>query len=118
MLPEIQLVYDRDCPNVAAAREVLSQAMHRCGLDPRWVEYERNQQALPVEYLGYGSPTILIDGVDSIGEAPMGSGGRRCRLYPCGSRIQGVPSVETVVAAIERAANARRAPSMDPSGRS
>lgn len=118
MRPEIELVYDRDCPNVPAARAVLSEALHRCGLGPGWVEHERSQEALPVGYLGYGSPTILIDGEDSIGEAPAGAAIPSCRLYPGERRVQGVPSVETVVAAIKRAADARRAPPMGSPRRS
>ena len=50
----------------------------------------------PEHLRGWGSPTILIDGVDVAGGRPSGSS---CRLYP-GSDRPGVPSLDTLRAAL------------------
>jgi len=37
----VELIYDADCPNVAAARCLLIQAFARTGVSARWCEWER-----------------------------------------------------------------------------
>ena len=58
----VDLVYDLDCPNVAAARTALAEAFVVAGLAPLWNEHCRTDGALPAHVEGYGSPTILVDG--------------------------------------------------------
>jgi hypothetical protein len=48
-----------------------------------------------------GSPTILIDGKDPFGD-PGDQTSLSCRLYDVGGSIDGAPSVEQLVAALER----------------
>lgn len=105
MRPEIVLVYDRECPNVPAAREALRKALRRSGYPQRWIEWDRNDRCAPELRLGYGSPTILVDGVDVMGEAPSGKAASSCRLYPSDNGLRGAPSVSALVAAIIRAAS-------------
>ena len=43
----IELIYDADCPNVAAARSTLSEAFVRTGMNARWREWERSSSNVP-----------------------------------------------------------------------
>ncbi len=102
MKPEITLVYDVDCPNVNAARTALGQAIARARLDPGWIECERTTPGLPQRFLRFGSPTILVNGKD-VADEP-GAAAACCRIYQTPDGLRGVPPVEAIVAAIERAA--------------
>jgi hypothetical protein len=97
--PAVTLVYDADCPNLPAARVALREAFERAGLEPRWIEYNRARPGTPVSLLRYGSPTILIDGVDVAGDAEQAVGAS-CRVYPSERGLCGVPSVESIARAI------------------
>ena len=80
--PEIrvELIYDADCPNVAAARSVLIKAFTMTGTSARWREWERSAPDAPEYAKGYGSPTILIDGQDVGGVNPQAVAAS-CRIY-------------------------------------
>src|SRR5216683_5788608 len=97
--PGITLVYDADCPNLPAARFALREALEHEGLEPQWVEYDRAAVGTPAPLLRYGSPAILVDGVDVAGEAGR-AGAASCRVYPSERGLCGVPSAETIAAAI------------------
>lgn len=97
--PEVTLVYDADCPNVPAARVALRAALERAGLEPQWIEYDRAAPGTPVSLLRYGSPTILVDGVDVAGEAERVAAAS-CRVYPSERGLCGVPPVEALARAI------------------
>jgi hypothetical protein len=101
MKPEITLIHDVDCPNAAAARALLREALVRLGLEPEWIEQDRS---VP----GYGSPTILVDGTDVAGETGDASA-PSCRVYSGEHGLRGVPSIEAIVAAITRSRAARGA---------
>ena len=98
-MPKVELVYDRDCPNVSEARAQLRRAFARTRLEPSWREWQADAPDCPEHARGYGSPTILIDGRDVAG-AERGVRAS-CRLYarPDGS-MRGVPSVEMIEAAL------------------
>ncbi len=96
----VDLVYDPDCPNVAAARTALAEAFVVAGLAPSWNEHCRADGALPAHVEGYGSPTILVDGRDVMGEPPGTA--RCCRLYPGGSKA---PPRDAIVAALRRSSS-------------
>jgi hypothetical protein len=104
-MPTVELVYDSDCPNVADARAQLLRAFAEAKLLPRWQEWQGDAADSHPHVRGYGSPTILVDGVD-VAETEE-RGGPCCRLYaqPDGS-MRGVPSVETLAAALKASANA------------
>ena len=97
--PGITLVYDADCPNLPAARLALREALEHEGREPQWVEYDRAAADTPAPLLRYGSPAILVDGVDVAGEAGR-AGAASCRVYPSERGLCGVPSAETIAAAI------------------
>ena len=94
--PAIDFIYEDDCPNVAAARANLQQALEFAGLPPRWSEHRIGTAGVPERARGFGSPTILVDGRDVGGAEPGAE--QCCRLYGNGS---GVPSVQSIVAALE-----------------
>jgi hypothetical protein len=102
MKPEITLIYDADCPNVNAARAALGEAITRAQLEPGWIERERTTSGAPIQFQHFGSPTILVDGEDVVGEPSTAAA--CCRLYQTEEGLRGVPPVEAIVAAIERAA--------------
>jgi len=81
IMPEIELIYDNDCPNVELARAQLQKALVQAGMKPKWQEWVRQDPNIPSHVSGYGSPTILVAGHDVSGGGPS-SGTDRCRLYP------------------------------------
>jgi len=97
----IELVYEKTCPNIAAAREQLLRAFAEAGLTPRWREWEITDPAAPAHVHGYGSPTILVDGKDVSG-AEVSGDDLCCRLYHQGEtgRQQGVPAQADIVNAL------------------
>jgi hypothetical protein len=89
-----QLLYFVGCPHVDATRRVLRAALEGAGVGDVVVEeFDVEAPSTPPELRGWGSPTILVDGVDIAGErAPAGLS---CRLYNADSSA-GVPSQELI----------------------
>ncbi len=79
-LMSVELIYDADCPNVAAARSALMEAFTRTGVSARWREWERGAPDAPAYVKAFGSPTILVDGKDVGGEVPNATAAS-CRVY-------------------------------------
>ena len=99
----IELIYDHDCPNVSKARAQLLRAFAEAEIRPGWSEWQRDDPAAPDYVRGYGSPTILVNGKDVAG-AEASEGISCCRLYAgSASDLQGVPSVQLIVAALRAA---------------
>ena len=93
-MAKVDFIYDDACPNAKAARENLQRAFAQTGHKPAWREWERSES--PDTFQQYGSPTILVDGVD-VGERPDAHRGDSCRLYPDDNgQLSGVPSVDTI----------------------
>ena len=67
-MPTVELIYDRDCPNVAQARAQLLRAFAESKVEPRWQEWRGDDADSPSRVRGNGSPTIrsvpavVIDG--------------------------------------------------------
>ncbi len=79
---KVQLLYFAGCPNLEAARQALQSALAAAGLPPDYEEVDTNAPETPEALRGWGSPTVLVDGLDVAGQAqPAGSS---CRLYPGG----------------------------------
>ena len=107
-MPKVELVYERSCPNIADARIQLLRAFSETQLTASWQEWEVNEPDAPSHVHGYGSPTILINGVDVAGETPRDTDAC-CRIYTaCDSDNRGVPAVELITKALE-AASAKNA---------
>lgn len=111
MTARVELIYDRDCPNIGAARAVLAEALAKAGLPRKWTEWDRQAPASPAYVRGYGSPTILVDGAD-VGGA-RAADAASCRVYAGdGAGLSGTPSVEQLTAALVRT----RARAVPPAG--
>ena len=94
---EIVLLFSSDCPNAEPARQLLRTALEQRSLPPSWKECQTDREDCPTQFKCYGSPTILIDGLDvSKEEAPSGA---CCRLYasPSQARLVGVPDLATIL---------------------
>ena len=106
----IQLLYSPDCPNVRAARDVLHRALSRIPDPPAVTEIDVTAPATPPNLRAWGSPTILVDGVDVAGEdAPTGEAiAPCCRLYQAGES-RGAPLLVQILYALERAGRSQSA---------
>jgi mercuric ion transport protein len=102
----VELVYDRDCPNVDRARAMIAAALGAVGAAREWIEWDRDDAATPLERRAYGSPTVLVNGRD-VGcdetEAPHADA-KACRVYmdECGC-LCGAPSSDLIIRAIKGA---------------
>jgi len=92
----VELIYDRDCPNVQKARENLLHAFAQAGRPARWVEWQHDDLDIPPHARGYGSPTVLVNGHDIAGAEPV-PGTRSCRLY---AGVNEGPPVANLVSAL------------------
>ena len=96
----VELIYDADCPNVAAARSALTNAFTRTGVTARWREWERSAPDAPAYVRACGSATILVDGKDVIGEFQDASGAS-CRVYRAeDGGVSHVPPLEALCSAL------------------
>ena len=115
-MPRIELIYDHDCPNVAAARVQILRACARAGVRAEWVEWERSAPGSPAYARNYGSPSILIGGEDV---APMSSteGSPSCRVYSDGGgSFRPVPSEEALVSRLRSLLREGTAPTRKEGG--
>ena len=99
-MPKIEFLFEDSCPNITAARQALRAALAQAGLPSQWQEWERHDPRAPDHARRYGSPTILVDGRDIVGEPP--SDEPSCRIYanePGSNR--GVPSVSQIMNALK-----------------
>ena len=102
----IDLVYDKDCPNVDRARAAIRAALHESGADVNSAEWDRDSSVTPTALRHYGSPTVLVNGKDvSIeADADSRSDANACRIYRDESdRFCGAPSPELIARAIRTA---------------
>jgi hypothetical protein len=100
---QIELVYEKTCPNTEAARSQLLQACTEAGIAPRWQEWEVSMPEAPAHVHGYGSPTILVNGQDISGNMIEGDD-YCCRVYSHGEHTnKGVPAVADIVRALKSA---------------
>ncbi len=90
----VQFLAFDGCPLADAARANLEKALADCGMSG-YEEIDILDPGTPDDLPGWGSPTILVNGVDITGQ-PKGNN-VSCRVYP-GS--DGVPSSTTIAASI------------------
>jgi hypothetical protein len=102
----VELVYDPECPNVDAARRVLARVLRGAGLPAVWTEWRTDDPTCPESHLGYGSPTVLVNGDDvAPGPHPWARAergdGPRCRIYREGSTVSRAPPEQRVAEAVQ-----------------
>lgn len=104
-MPKVELVYDGECPNVSETRTQLLRAFAEMKLEPDWVEWRSDASDSPAHVRGFGSPTVLVDGIDVAGAGQEAAS--CCRLYPReDGSMRGAPSVETIARALLGAGSA------------
>ena len=91
----VQFLAFSGCPLADPARDNLKKALANCGMSD-FEEVDILDPATPDELRGWGSPTILVDGVDVTGQ-PKGNS-VSCRVYPDPG---GVPNVASIVKGIK-----------------
>ena len=91
-MASIELIFFGGCPNAEAARDNLRAAAAAAGVDRQWQEWDQDDPHVPERVRQYGSPTILVNGRDVTG-VEAGVAAAACRA-------DGVPSVETIRAAL------------------
>jgi hypothetical protein len=99
-MPDIELIWDAECPNVGAARRLLRTALDRLGSSAHWTEWEIGSDGAPDHVAGFGSPTILVDGVDVSGGGGDQSSAS-CRIYAGeGVGFGGIPPLSDLLEAL------------------
>lgn len=98
-MSRVELVYDRTCPNVDAAREEIRSALAAAGLSGEWVEWDREADDSPDRVRRYGSPTVLVDGVDVSG-AGSEADANCCRVYVTEDGFGRAPSARRIQQAL------------------
>lgn len=97
----VEILVRPDCPNRTMALAVVERAIAAAGVpvELEVVDLEAEAQAKDLRCLG--SPSVLVDGLD----VEPGATGRRdftisCRLYRCGTGLQGWPEESWVRSAV------------------
>lgn len=97
---QVELVYEKTCPNIEAARVQLLHAFNEAGMTPRWQEWEVSTADAPAHVHGFGSPTILVDGMDVSGVMTEGDD-YCCRVYAHSENDnKGIPALADIVQAL------------------
>lgn len=98
----VELIYERTCPNVEAARMQLREACRRVRVTETWQEWEVGDPQSPDYARKHGSPTILVNGADVSADGSH-TDGACCRVYATGHGYQPVPTVEQITSAMHNA---------------
>ncbi len=99
MTSQIDFIWGKECPNVQTARNNLLKASKQAGQKAQWQEWRISDSGLPEHLHGYGSPTILVNGVDVAGSSPTSS--ESCRIYIAkDGSITKAPSIELIANAL------------------
>jgi mercuric ion transport protein len=102
MTMRVQLLSFGDCPHAPIARDLLLRTLDTFDARAHVEEIDTASPNTPEHLRGWGSPTILIDGVDL--ESATTHNGVCCRLYrDAEGRSRGAPSEQLIRDAITRA---------------
>ncbi len=94
---QVQFLAFDGCPLAAPARANLEKALADCGMSG-YEDINILDPGTPDDLPGWGSPTILVNGVDVTGQ-PKGDS-VSCRVYPGPDRV---PDPASIVTSIESA---------------
>lgn len=102
---QVELIYEKSCPNIEAARKQLLLAFKETGITPKWEEWDVSTTNVPEHVRGFGSPTIMVNGKDVSGEKPA-ENDNCCRIYPNSEGgFNGVPKLSDITEALKQFAN-------------
>jgi hypothetical protein len=91
--PSIDLVFFEGCPHIDQARANIRAALGADGLQSDWREHNQSDSSTDAEWRGFPSPTVLVNGVDVLGDSR--AAGSCCRAT-------GAPGVDAIAAALKR----------------
>jgi hypothetical protein len=100
---KIELLYFAGCPNHLAAEELLHDVIADLGQKADIAHVEVPDQETAVRMKFPGSPSIRINGIDVEPGSSPEQYSLQCRVYQTPAGLSGVPSRESVRAAIARA---------------
>ena len=89
----LQFLSFPSCPNTPQLRQRLTKALAELGIDLKVTEVNLLELAKDDPRLCYGSPTVLVNGVDLMGRSPSDRPALRCRIYADG----GLPSLNELL---------------------
>ena len=96
--PRLELLSFPGCPTATVLHANLAEATAQLGLVTCRIEpVNLSELEAGDPRRGWGSPTILVDGVDLFGEARPADEGMSCRIYPDGE----TPTTEQITARLE-----------------
>src|SRR5262245_43179339 len=99
----VELLTFKSCPNAELTRERLARCLRRLALDTKIEEVDLHAQTTPLEYLGWPSPTVLIDGRDLEGKPAASAPCDACRIYTSpGTSSHGAPSEDLIAHALRQ----------------
>ena len=103
---EIELLVIPDCPNEAAAVDLITTALRDTGVRANVARtiISTDDQAQSRAFAG--SPTILLNGSDPF-PSPGAPVALACRIYPTSEGLRGVPDLRDLRQALKRAADHR-----------
>lgn len=91
------------CPNVTVLQERLAAALARCGGPASEVSLEQITDPAEASRRGFhGSPALLLSMASTSLLPPDSATGFACRTYRTEMGVEGAPSVEQLVAVLER----------------
>ncbi|MHC4421501.1 MAG: hypothetical protein ACYS1E_13010 [Planctomycetota bacterium] len=79
--PTLQFLWFEGCPDAEAVRANLVEAVERLGLTGRIQSVDLRKLPPDDPRLCWGSPTVLVNGADLMGEPPPSPRGLCCRIY-------------------------------------
>lgn len=104
---DIQVLYFAGCPNHAPTVALVKHVMATLGMDAQIEEIEVTSPEETVSKRFFGSPTVLVNGVDIDPRAHDRTDyGLSCRVY---HGMDGVPSVSLLQAAVTAAQQSKAA---------
>ena len=89
----VELICYEGCPNLSLARANLRAALVAAGREVTWMHWDLLATWTPEHLRRYGSPTVLVDGRDVMGE-DAGGAAMACR-------VDGAPSVAAILEKLE-----------------
>ena len=94
---KIELIYDRDCPNILQIRALIHDVLAELHLKEELIEWDRSVETSPSYVKKYGSPTILINGKDVASVSSIINGEAACRVYVDEEgKLKGIPMREQI----------------------
>ena len=101
---DIELLVVPECPNEAAAAELIAAAVADTRVQATITRTVITSQDQARRRGFTGSPTILLNGSDPFA-APAGPGAMACRLYSTPEGLRGVPAFRDLRQALKRVAD-------------